>query len=299
MSAAASEKAKGLFQKAFTFFGNPLAAYETPEVSRLLAKKLLQETSSTTMEDLLRLSSEQLKEMTQKLEMDMSSPTRDGKLIPMDIFAAYQSGVAADIEFIIGIPSNEVQVYKTVVGDEKYSDFMSKALLDILIYLDKVQPDVAKAVRNYIDEKAATMPAIEVTAKVFEQVYLLTTYQNAQKLAEAGSKIHLFYWNVKPLIENLGAGTVDVMATFLGNVKMAQMYGTILNQDIAAPIQKLFRKFASGEEMRLFPNEIKGFNAIDWKKFPQALIVSEKAFKCDSIVDKLTDVKELLKLLDE
>lgn len=124
--------------------------------------------------------------------MDMSSPTRDGKLIPMDIFAAYQSGVAADIEFIIGIPSNEVQVYKSVVGDEKYSDFMSKALLDILIYLDKVQPDVAKAVRNYIDEKAATMPAIEVTAKVFEQVYLLTTYQNAQKLAEAGSKIHLF-----------------------------------------------------------------------------------------------------------
>ena len=261
--------------------------------------KFLRAISSRNMEDLLRLSSKQLKELSQKLTLDMSSPTRDGNFIPMDIFAAYQNGVAADIEFIISISSNEVQVYKSVVGEKKYNDFMSKGLADILRYLDDVQPDVAKSVRNYIDEQSATMPAVEVQAKIYEQVYLLTTYQNAQKLAEGGSKIHLFYWNVKPLIKNLGEGTVDVMATFLGNVKMAQMYGTILHQDIAEPIQKLFRKFASGEEMRLFLNEIEGFNAINWKEFPQALIVSEKKFKCKPIVDKLTDVKELLNLLEE
>ena len=38
---AVSEKAKGLFQKAFIFVGNPISAYDTPDNARALAKDLL------------------------------------------------------------------------------------------------------------------------------------------------------------------------------------------------------------------------------------------------------------------
>ena len=54
-----------------------------------------------------------------------------------------------------------------------------------------------------------------------------------------------------------------------------------------------------GEELKLFNNEIKGINAIDRKEFPQALIVSEKSFKCEPIADKLTKLKILLNFLAE
>ena len=118
-------------------------------------------------------------------------------------------------------------------------------------------------------------------------------------MTEGGNKVHLLYWNVKPLIENLGSGTVDVSVAFLGSRKAIQMYGNVQNRDIAKTLQKLFRKFESGNDLRLFNNEIKGINAIDWKEFPQALIVSEKAFKCEPIVDKLTEVKCLLDFLAE
>ena len=77
------------------------------------------------------------------------------------------------------------------------------------------------------------------------------------------------------------------------------MYGNVLNQDIAETLQKLFRKFQSGDELKLFNNEIKGISAIDWKKFPRALIVSEKEFKCEPIADRLTEVKCLLKIAAE
>ena len=118
-------------------------------------------------------------------------------------------------------------------------------------------------------------------------------------MSEGGNKVRILYWDVKPLIENLGSGTVDVAVTFLGNRDIAQMYGNVLNKDIAKTLQKLFRKFESGEEMRLFNNEIKGIRAIDWKEFPNALIVSEKSFKCEPIKDKLTEIKTLLKILAE
>ena len=52
---AASERAKGLFQRAFAFNGSPDSAYETPEASRTLAKALLKETNTSTMAELPRL----------------------------------------------------------------------------------------------------------------------------------------------------------------------------------------------------------------------------------------------------
>jgi len=296
---AACEQAKGLFQKAFIFYGNPMSAYATPETSRNLAKKLLQATATTTVDELMRLSTEQLKEAQQKLVMNSSAPTRDGNLIPFDVPAAYRDGAAAGIEFIIGIPSNERQIYKSLVGDKKYEDFISKELDDILCFLDNNCPDKAKAVRDYIDEQAATMPKLDAKAKAYEQFYTLNTYRSAKKLAEGGNKVRLLYWNVKPLIENLGSGTIDVAAAFLGSREAVQLYGNVLNRDIAERFQKLFRKFASGDDIRLFNNEIKGLDGIDWQEFPQALIVSEKAFTCEPIADKLTEVKGLTELLEE
>ena len=74
------------------------------------------------------------------------------------------------------------------------------------------------------------------------------------------------------------------------------MYGGVLNYDISETLQNLFRKFKDGKTMQLYNNEIKGIAAIDWKKFPQALIASEKSFQCGLIADRLTEIKSLLEL---
>ena len=120
------------------------------------------------------------------------------------------------------------------------------------------------------------MKKIFTEAKVYEQIYALTVYQCAQKLAESGNKVRLLYWNLKPLIENLGSGTVDVAAAFLGNHEAEQMYGNVLDQDIAETLQNLFRKFVSGDEMHLYQHEIKGIEAIDWEEYSRALVVPKK-----------------------
>lgn len=295
---AACEQAKGLFKKAFIFHETPVAAYGTPEKSRKLAQRLLQETAATTMEDLLRLKTERLKEVSQKLALDMSAPTRDGKLIPTDVYAAYQQGIGSGIEFIIGIANDEMQIYKSFVGEQKYEGFIEEELDNILVYLEPIYPAGVQAVKDYIKAQTEENSSLEAKAKMVEQLYALGTYQYAQILAASGNKVHLLYWDVKPLIENLGSGMVDVAAAFLGNSEAVQIYGNVLNPDIAETLQTLFRKFKNGEEMRLFNNEIKGIGAIDWQEFPQALIVSEKAFHCGTITDKLTEVKCLLKLLE-
>lgn len=246
----------------------------------------------------MRLSTEQLKEASQKLVLDMSAPTRDGKLIPEDAFAAYKNGVAAGIDFIFGIPSNERHIYKSFVGSQVYELFINKEMDLALNYFDANEPAIAKVARDYIEKQSAKIPAVEAKAKLYEQFGSLYTYFSAKKLAEGGNKVYMLYWNVKPLLEKLGSGTVDVVTTFLGSPETAQIYGNVLNKDIAETLQNLFQKFQSGDEVLLFNNEIRGISAIDWKEFPMALVVSDEGFKCEPIEGRLTEVKALLKLLD-
>ncbi len=286
---AVCEQARGLFQKAFIFYGNPLASHDTPESSRNLAKKLLQETSTKTMEELMRLPTERLKEVSQKLMLDLSSPTRDDKLFPVNVYDTYKKGIASDIEFLVVIPKNERQIYRSYVGDKKYESFISKEISHVLNYFDANDPAEAKIARDYLKERSAVTTELEAKGELYEQLAALSSYNFAKELADGGSKVHFLHWNVKPLIENLGSGTVDVVATLLGNREAMQMYGSVLNQDLAETLQNLFRKFQNGEKLQLFNNEIKGISAIDWKEFPKALIVSEKSFTVSTYVPPHTE----------
>jgi para-nitrobenzyl esterase len=106
--------------------------------------------------------------------------------------------------------------------------------------------------------------------------------------------VHLLYWDEEPLLEGLGSGTVDVVATLFANGDASQMYGSLVDEDLAVALQHLLVKFAAGDDLRMFPNEIKGIDALDWKAFPQALIVSDGSILCDTIEDRITQPKELL-----
>ena len=102
------------------------------------------------------------------------------------------------------------------------------------------------------------------------------------------------YWDEKPLIENLGSGTVDVVATLLGNSAALEMYGSLMNKDLSETLKALMPKFICGDALQLYPNEIKGIDAIDWKEFPKALIVSDGKLLCGTIEERITEIDGLL-----
>jgi para-nitrobenzyl esterase len=109
----------------------------------------------------------------------------------------------------------------------------------------------------------------------------------------------MMYWDEEPLIENLGSGTVDVMAAMLGNGEALEMHGGLVDDDVFGSLQGFLAKFAKGEELKLYPNEIKGFDGIVWEKFPKALIVSNHEYSCDRIEDKLMDCQSLREMAED
>lgn len=288
---AASEKAKGLFRRAFVFFGSPEIAYDTPEPSRALAQALLRETRTSTMEELMRLDTESLKDAAQMLWQYMCAPTSDGSWIPVDVYRAYQESAAAGIEFIIGIPSNQRKVFRAFVGEENYEEYLS---MEIEYLFDFLGEAAANEVTKYLNEQTASVGVVEAKGKLVEQWGMLGVYRSAVKLAAGGNKVHLMYWDEKPLIENLGSGLVEVEGTLLENSDAAQMYGSVLNRDLSKTLQVLLMKFIKGETLKLYQNEVKGVNAFTWSSFPRALVVADGKLQCRKIEGRLTEVKALL-----
>jgi para-nitrobenzyl esterase len=287
---ATSAQAKGLFRRAFVFNGSPELAYDAPQAARTLAEDLLKQTRTSTMDGLMRLNAEDLKAAAQSLWLNMSAPTCDGKLVPAQEYRAFQQGAASDIEFVIGIPGNERQVFRSFVGEQNYKNAIPVGMADMLSGLDGSAADAAQA---YIQAQAAASTRLEAQSKLLEQWNALCIYRGALKLSQGGGKVHLMYWNEKPLIGNLGSGTVDAAAALLGNSDAALLYGNVLNADLSEILQCLLHKFICGDALQLYPNEIKGVDALDWKAFPRALIVSDGELTCDAIEDRLTEVEGL------
>ena len=288
---AASERAKGLFQRAFVFNGSPDSAYKTPEASRVLAKALLKETNTSTMAELLRLDTQVLKDAAQRLWVNMCAPTCDGKLIPKQVYEAYRNGAASGIDFIIGITSGEMQALRSSFGSKNYNAAV-KAAVDIL--QNDLDVSIAEVVRAYIEAQTASSSELEAKSKLVGQWIMLGIYRIAAMLSQSGNRVYLMYWDEKALIENLGSGTADVLATLLGNGDALQMYGSVLNKDLSEALQTLLQKFINQKALQLYSNEIKGVDAFLWKPFPQSLIVSDGEIQCDTIEDRITEVKELL-----
>ena len=290
---AASERAKGLFRKAFVFNGNLGHVYETPDNARALAKELLKETHTSSMQELMQLSTESLKEAAQRLWRNMCAPTNDGTLVPADVFAAYEEGRASGVDFILGIPGREMHVMRSVIGDRNYEELISAVVADIQQYADGA---AAEAVQEYIKSQTAAAGETDAKTKIAEQWNALGIYRTALKLSQGGNKVHVMLWDEKPVIENLGSGTTDAAAALLGNADALQMYGSVMDKDVSEILQTLLSKYIKGEALRLYRNEITGLDAMEWKAFPKALIVSDGIIKCGPIEDRITEVKELLEM---
>ena len=272
---AACERAKGLFNRAFIFNGSPAFAYDTTKESKELAKALLKETGAATMQELMQLSTETLKAATQKLWLNICVPVCDGKLIPANVYQAYQDGAASDIEFIIGVPNNDMQILKSFISNQGYKRYIDRIFENVSELQGYIEEPIAKLIHSYIEEqKAASISnELEAKSKFIDQWLALSIYHSAAKLTEGGSKVHLIYWYEDALIENLGSGTIDLAAALLGNGEALQLYGSVLDKDLSETLQSFLHKFVNGSSLQLYSNEIKGVDALDWEPFPKALVI--------------------------
>jgi para-nitrobenzyl esterase len=287
---ATSEQAKGLFQRAFVFDGSPSGANSTPDASRALARDLLHETGTTTMEELARLDTQALKDAAQRLWHDLPTPTCDGTLVPKDVYRAWRHGSAAHVEFIVGIPSREMGAIRATIGDRNYPYVVASIVDDLRDSLGESQ---AKRMLERVERETGKTSEHEALAGLAQEWLMLTYYHCAAMLSDGGSDVRLLYWDQEPLLAKLGSGTTDAVATLLGNVDALALYGNVMDEDVSEVLRAMLAKFAKGERLELYHNEIANVDELEWKAFPEALIVQDDRLRCDTIEGEIPAIEGL------
>ena len=52
-----------------------------------------------------------------------------------------------------------------------------------------------------------------------------------------------------------------------------------------------------GDGLQLYRNEIAGYDSFDWKELPQAFIVQDGKFTCDTMEDRIPEMKRFMDFL--
>ena len=293
---AASERAGGLFQKAVLFSGNPHNAELHGDTSANLAAELLKASGAAGMKELLALPEGELVSLTHKLKASMATPRCDGKLIPADVFEAFQKKAAKNIPFILCTSRDNAAVYSASIG----RGFSEKVIADsVEKILNQQKPKTAQNLRKMIGNETERIGKAKAEAE-FCNLWMdhASVWHLSESLVTGESDVRLLYWDVDAEIKDLGVGDVNIVSTIVGNSEAAVAYGNVVNESTRKILQTLTLKVVSGEEPALYTNEVDGVDAIKWETFPSILAVSKDKIQLQNVEDALKDAKELLEAAD-
>ncbi len=290
------ERAGGLFKRAVVITGSPESVMPDNRLSQSIGETLAKEFNASSMQDLVSLSTEQLKEFVDRHSAEMSEPVCDGRLFPKNLYDAALEGKTGDIEFIFALSNDEVKTYDSIVGEEITQQWL-QPYLNLIV--NGGSAERKEMLESIIAEKEAETGDRKQAEKWLINYWysLASMLKVADNLKKAGKKIRCFYWNTETLVDKLGSGTIQIVPTLLGNSKAAETLGSIVNENIKQILQALIMKFVNGEEeICLSNNEIKGVMEINWEEYPKVLSISDKKIECleDFMGDEMPLINRIL-----
>jgi len=101
---------KKLFNRVIAQSGSLNLTYSKKECEKL-TKKLLKATKATSMKDLVKLSEQDIVDLSKKLIKYHNLPERDGNVLPRDLYDAYASGKTKDLDMLLGSNKDEVRYW--------------------------------------------------------------------------------------------------------------------------------------------------------------------------------------------
>ena len=194
-------QAKGLFRRVIAESGSVALTYAKEECADF-TRRLLKESGCQSMDELMALSEDALKKVNEALNNYNNFPQRDGKLIPLDPYAAYQNGASADVDMLIGTNANESNYWVGEVGG-------------IIPYRFSIPIKFENDMRYYsADDRKRVLKFMartkghtiwRMTEFYNEIMFRLPAIKQAEYHAKNGGNAYMYYWTEASTVRFHGA----------------------------------------------------------------------------------------------
>ena len=278
------DEAKGLFHRVIAESGSVALTYAKDEC-KALTDKLIKATGKDSVNDLMKLSTEEMAKINEGLNESNNFPMRDGKLIPIDPYEPYSQGKTKDIDMIIGTNANEMNYWIGELGGL----FNYSAGMPI-----KYENDIAKVKKEdktYIKQfmKIAKGNRVARITEFYNEImFRLPAIAQAEHHSENNGNVYMYYWKEKSKIPLYKACHAVELAYVFYNIDETIYTGEKADEQLARNVSNMWVNFAKKGNPSL--------ESIKWSKYDKQ-DRKTMTFKKDNIKEEsdiLTKQREIL-----
>lgn len=282
------DEAKGLFRRVIAQSGSPAFTYSRKEC-QLLTGKLLEKTSARSMDDLMALSEEELMKINEDLNNSNNFPERDGIVLPEDLHAAYDSGITADVDMLIGTNADETRYWIGEVGG--FHIYRAAVPLFYKSTLDRIPEEDKRYARAFVALQNDDL-LWSTTEFLNDLLFRGPAISQASAHARNGGKVYMYYWTRKSALPHYGACHAVELAYVFGNVDDTVYTGERADEELSHTVQNMWVNFAKTSDP--------GTGEYDWEPYDEStrktlLLGDEIGLVSDPLKEQRILIEPLLK----
>ncbi|ORX44166.1 alpha/beta-hydrolase [Piromyces finnis] len=281
-------EAKGLFKRVIAQSGSVALTYSKKECQKL-TELLLKEANADTMNDLLTLTEDTLKEINIKLNDYNNFPERDGIVIPEDLYEVYQNGTSKDIDFLIGNHQDESRYWIRAFGNE----YIYQMAVPILYEnnMKEVSDDDKESAEKFVRLQKSTYPW-SISKFYNELLFRIPAMEQAIGHSKNGGNVYMYYWTYPVSYKKIGAHHGVELSFVMDNLNQTVFSSHLANKELASSVQEMWVNFAKTGQPSV--------GNITWEKFEpdtkRTMILNENYEMKDHVLEEqYILIKPLLK----
>ena len=233
-------EAKGLFRRVIAESGSVALTFSKEECQGF-TNRLMKAAKASSMEDLLKLSEDELKKINEKVNMYNNFPQRDGVLIPEDPYQPYARGKTADVDMIIGTNANEINYWVGELGG--IAAFRCGIPVKFENDLKAMKAPGQKRAKTFMERKRGHQ--VWRMAEFYNEVmFRLPAVRQAEEHKAHGGKVYMYYWREPSTIRFRGACHAVELAYVFGNVNETIYTGKPADPELSRLVQDMWANFA-------------------------------------------------------
>ena len=266
------KEVRGLFHRVIAESGS-LALTYAKEECKSFTDKLIKAAKTDSMEDLMKLSTEELAKINEGLNESNNFPMRDGKLIPINPYELYQNGNTVGVDMIMGTNANEMNYWIGELGGLfNYCAGMPFKYKNDISKLSKEDKEIVKEfMRTTKGNKIS-----RITEFYNEMMFRLPAIYQAEGHSSNSGNIYMYYWKEESKIPLYKACHAVELAYVFYNIDDTIYTGEPADEELARTVSNMWVQFAKTGDPSI--------EGVSWSKYD---VDNRK-----TIIFKKGDVKE-------
>ena len=278
------KEAKGLFHRVIAESGSLALTYGKEEC-KSFTDKLIKAAGTDKMDDLMKLTTEEIAKLNEGLNESNNFPMRDGKLIPENPYEAYEQGLTTDIDMIMGTNANELNYWIGELGG--LFNYSAGMPIKYDVDISKVSKEDLVHVKAFMKQARGNRVA-RITEFYNEIMFRLPAIAQAEGHSKNKGNVYMYYWKEESKIPLFKACHAVELAYVFYNIEDTIYTGEKADEQLARNVSNMWVNFAKTGDPSL--------EDVKWHKYDSNERIT-MTFKKDNIKEESDILKKQRELL--